>query len=54
MSKFKKKKKNNITEYFLNIFDDGSVKATKDFAYFQAKKIQKVDEETYKLARRLL
>lgn len=48
------KKTNTITEYFLNYFEDGIVKATKDFAYFQALKVQKIDRETYEQVKKLM
>lgn len=48
------KKTNTITEYFLNYFEDGEVKATKDYAYFQALKVQKIDRETYEQVKKLM
>lgn len=48
------KKTNAISEYFLNYFEDGEVKATKDYAYFQALKVKKVDRETYEQVKKLM
>lgn len=48
------KKTNAISEYFLNYFEDGEVRATKDYAYFQALKVKKVDRETYEQVRKLM
>ena len=49
-----KKTPEGITEYFLNYFPDGVIKATKNYAYFDAIKVKKVDRETYEQVRMLL